>query len=366
MSTAQSKSYNPKRIVYLWGAGATQAEISYLGANTVNLLMRDNQVLGEGVSTRILKRLPTADRTAFLTDNGTDIEKLISLLASCNVERYSALAETIRQFYFEDICDNLAKAEVLSNPQLAIALLSLHANAQFQREETLSAIITTNHDGLLQLAAKEVHAGVDLGIPFHSKDLAPKGKGDVVVLHLHGSFTWTFGVPINVSLLSAGAKYSPDTVWIPPTILKESKNYPFNKLSALAYEFLAQHCDVLRVVGSALTQNDWNVLSMIFSAQRHRELTRGTPFRIELIMPQEAGESIVAECSYLKHLTPIGYLSEGAFAGYTDATSEEWSAEMSNPLFYWLKQKIGFHQNRGDFGSSPLTAPMSRIAGDIP
>jgi hypothetical protein len=57
----------PKKVVYLWGAGGTQAEVNYLGAHTVNLLMRDSEHLGEGVATRILKRLPKRWQSAFLS-----------------------------------------------------------------------------------------------------------------------------------------------------------------------------------------------------------------------------------------------------------------------------------------------------------
>ena len=48
MAKKVAKTDTPKQIVYLWGAGATQAEIDYLGAHTVNLLMRDSDERGEG------------------------------------------------------------------------------------------------------------------------------------------------------------------------------------------------------------------------------------------------------------------------------------------------------------------------------
>ncbi len=229
-----------------------------------------------------------------------DIEKLISLLATSCVKRYDNLAETIRKLYFEDICTSLADAKVLLNPQLAIGLLTMHYDDQFKQQETLSGIITTNHDGLLQLAAQTVRTAVNLGIPFSSKDLILDTTGDAPILQLHGSFTWLFGLPLRVSLLSKMSSYSARTVWIPPTILKESKSYPFNKLSGLAYEILTKRCDVLRVVGSALTQNDWNVISLIFNAQRHKELTNGSPFRVELIMPHRAGTEIAKDCCILR------------------------------------------------------------------
>lgn len=351
--------------MYLWGAGATHAEVQYLGAHTVNLLMRDNDESGEGVATRILGQLPKRWRSSFAVDQGTDIEKLISLLAAGNIDRYTKLAETIRRLYFSDIRRNLWLAKVLNNPALATGLLSLHADATFRQREVLTGIITTNHDGLLLVAAQSVHNGVNLGIPFRSDDVTVATTDTPPIVHLHGSFTWTFGLPLRVSLLSESTTYSPDTVWIPPTIIKESKSYPFNKLAGLAYELLSRQCDVLRVVGSALTQNDWNVLSLLFNAQRHRELTQGAAFRIELVMPQRAGSEIRTACSYLKNLTPIGHLSDGDFAAYKEDDLAATTSEMKNPLFYWLKEKIEFHRNRGEL-TSPLQPAIARLSGEAP
>jgi hypothetical protein len=293
MAKSRRKASSPKSIVYLWGAGATQAEITYLGASTVNLLMRDSEQLGEGVATRILRRLPQRWQSAFAADNGTDIEKLISLLAASGVATHAKLADTIRELYFDDICGSLAAARILTNPQLAVGLLAMHSVETFRKNtEMLAGIITTNHDGLLQSAAQTIEKEVDIGIPFQSTDITQAATSRVRILQLHGSFTWRFALPTSVSLLTASSTYSPDTVWIPPAILKESKTYPFNKLAALAYELLSKYCDVLRIVGSALTQNDWHILSLIFNAQRHREITKGSAFRIELITSHRTGTAI--------------------------------------------------------------------------
>src|SRR5438876_9007222 len=125
--------------------------------------MRDSEKRGEGLSTRILKRLPEPWRKRFLVDQGTDIEKLISLLGASGVSEHVKLAERIRRLYFEDICNNLADAKVLLAPQLAIGLLTMHNNEDFKRQETLSGVISTNHDGLLQLASQRVNAALNLG-----------------------------------------------------------------------------------------------------------------------------------------------------------------------------------------------------------
>ena len=268
----------PKQVVYLWGAGATQAEISYSGATGVNLLMQDIDDLGEGVASRIVQQLDPRWQAVFGTDQGIDIEKLISLLAASGVGEHEALAVKMRQLYFEDICTTLAKTKVVSEPTLAIGLLELHQIDDLKARETLAGIITTNHDGLLQVAAQKVYGSANLGMPFVSEELIAAKNNLPPILQLHGSFTWAFGLPVKVAPLAEDYTYSEDTIWIPPAIPKESKSYPFNKLAGLAYELLSKRCDVLRIVGSALTQNDWNVLSMLFNSQRHREVLGESAF----------------------------------------------------------------------------------------
>jgi len=361
---AARKKPNPKRVVYLWGAGATQGEAQNLGSS-VSLLMRDTKAFGDGVTTRILKRAGSIVSGTFGADSGGDIEKLISLLGGSGIPEHLELAERMRTHYFNELHSSLAVARVLDNPQLAIRLLEMHNDHKFEEEvESLSGIISTNHDGLLQIAFQAVFGEVNLGLSFVSEEFAPSTFSSTpLLLQLHGSFTWKFGVPIQVTTLHKGSKYSPDTVWIPPTTQKESKHYPFNKLSALAYELLAERCDVLRVVGSSLTQNDWNVLCLIFNAQRHREYVKGTSFRIELIMPQEAGERIADECGYLKHLTPIGYLTEGQFADYKDQLIPP-ESDLANPFSYWLSEKRDFHETRNEFDGKDARGMSSTLAGE--
>lgn len=362
----QRPKLKPKEIVYLFGAGATQAEADYLGARPVNLLMRDHEQLGEGVSTRILKQIGRRAIPFASGDGGVDVEKLISLLSASGVDTHSQLAEAMREHYFEAIRTSLVEAQIIERPQLAIGLLEMHHSDVFRNEvELLTGIVTTNHDGLLQIASQKVFGGVRLGFPFASEDLTPANSGAVPsILQLHGSFTWRFGVPVNVTRLREGSRYSHDTSWIPPTILKESKTYPFNKLTGLAYELLARHCDVLRAVGASLTQNDWNVLSLLFNAQRHMELVKKAVFRIELIMPQESGKEIQRNCSYLKNITPIGFLTDGQFAAYKEEGPLP-DPGMKNPFAYWLKEKIGYHRKRNEFGGGALGGIMAELAGDI-
>ena len=88
-----------------------------------------------------------------------------------------------------------------------------------------------------------------------------------------------------------------------------------------------------------------------------------SPFRIELIVPATAGDDISRNCSYLRNLVPVGQLTDGDFEGYRD--SDPITSDMRNPLFYWLKEKIVFHQRRGDFGTSEIGPAVRDIAGGV-
>jgi hypothetical protein len=152
------KQPSAKRVVYLWGAGATHAEGQRLGS-TVSLLMRDSP-LGEGITTRILRRTGKRAVSSFSGEGegSVDIEKLISLLVASGNKAHVDLAEQLRENYFAELRASLYNANVLNNPDLAIQLFTMHANPNFQREiELLTGVITTNHDGLLQLASQQVY-----------------------------------------------------------------------------------------------------------------------------------------------------------------------------------------------------------------
>jgi len=114
--------------------------------------MKDNDT-GEGLSTRILRRSGVPARPFLIEDKGVDIEKLVSLLAASGVAKHTDLAEKMRRLYFDEVRRGLTAARVMSAPQLSIGLLEMHKDMPFRRNvETLTGILTTNHDGLLQIA----------------------------------------------------------------------------------------------------------------------------------------------------------------------------------------------------------------------
>lgn len=347
----------PKQIVYLLGAGATQAEVAHQGAK-VNLLMK-------GISSDILSRANT-DRKLNLRDE-LDIEKLISLLAATGIDEYKREAESLRKAYFEVILEGLTKAGILDNPELAMGLFEMHNNALFKKKiETLSGIISLNHDNLFQVASQNIYKCINLGFKFESDSahfLPGSNKKAPRIIQLHGSFNWLNSLPINVSLLTYHSRYDKDMLWIPPTILKESKDYPYNKLMALAYEILLRKCNILRIIGCSLSQNDWNIISLIFNAQYNQYRNDKTCFKIELLMDEKKCQEIIKEYSYLRNIFPISQLKDGYFDEYKDPDKISKTSELNNPFKYWLITKVQYHQNKGTFDGKSIGKTLKKIIG---
>jgi hypothetical protein len=211
-----------------------------------------------------------------------------------------------------------------------------------------------------------VHGCIFLGFKFKSKgDFFKDDRKAPLIIKPHGSFDWRGAFPIQVLGLKPKSKYSKNMLWIPPTISKESKGYPYNKLSGLAYEVLARKCDVLRIIGCSLSQNDWNMISLLFDSQYSQYLRFGSCFKIELIMGQRQGEGIKDEYSYLQNIFPIGYLTDGKFDDYKNYSKQDppITSELSNPYLHWLKTKVQYHIKRNEFDLRVMGGTLNKILG---
>ncbi len=352
-----------KKIVYLIGAGATQAEVSYQGGEPVILLMKDSEELGkQGVATRVIKRA-NIDRK-FGIKEGTDIEKLISLLAATGIDDYIDQAEKLRQSYYEEIIESLNEVQLLNKSILAVSLLEMHNNRSFKMFELLKGIISLNHDNIFQVASQKVFGSINLGFEFdsiHFKKKSDKNKPPLI-LQLHGSFNWLNDRPIKVIKLNVNNDYRRDMLWIPPKIIKEAKDYPYNKLMGLAYELLVNECDVLRIIGCSLSQNDWNLISLLFNAQYKQYKSRRDNFKIELIMSNKASKFIEKEYSYLRNIIPITERKDGIFKDVFEKEDDfPVNSEVRNPFKYWLKNKVKHHISKKQFDSRNIGKTLKII-----
>jgi hypothetical protein len=121
-------------------------------------------------------------------------------------------------------------------------------------------------------------------------------------------------------------------LWIPPGIEKDKDAYPFNILWGKAFEML--DCDVLRIVGCKLKQNDWGLLSLIFNTQLETDQT----YEIQLIDFHREGELIRQRNGFLRNVKILGELEN---------CQDLVDPPPSNPFESWLRLKLASLREKG-------------------
>ena len=154
-----------------------------------------------------------------------------------------------------------------------------------------------------------------------------------LLIKLHGSFNWKRGFrSIIVDEEQAKTVEQEEMLWIPPSIEKERDAYPFNLLWGKAFQLL--DCDVLRIIGCKLSQNDWGLISLLYNTQ----LEKGGVFNIELICPHEEGINIRTRVGFLKNMFVLGEL---------DNCQDFVDSPPPNPFEGWLRSKLSLHRGNG-------------------
>jgi hypothetical protein len=339
-----------KRVVYLFGAGASQGCVQHHGSDLGILTTHLADDLGNEVRKLVKKRYPKDRSLSDLVNNvisGADIEQVITFLEESGSWTHRDLAKELRDRFRKVLNRRLEKirSELRAFPtDLYAAVIDMH-NVPGS-DERLAGVLTLNYDSLLERAIRDtLGQRLDYGVrmPLTKGRTADSG---VKVLKLHGSFDWRETIPITVT--NPNERHP---VWIPPGIQKAKGSYPFTLLWGQARELLA--CDVLRVVGCRLTSNDWDLISMLFITQHSP--SRRAPYDIEIIdfpsgvaelrdrfpflqvkaMPEleVIGDAIVAET--------IGGAPR-PYSGLSDIEMKrvvDGMAKISNPFQYWLKHK---------------------------
>lgn len=274
-----------KKVVYLFGAGATHAVVKALnpdlGLLTVNIQEQiESNYTNRGIDSAIWNELVT---------QGNDVEHLISVLESQH--NYSA-SERLRKYYRDAIVSLSEK--IPTNPfptNLYSLLIDLHDITELN--EDLLSCITLNYEDILERSIKS-HFGycVDYVVKTDNKQtrISP-----IKVYKLHGSFNWFNSRPVNVKKMTAIK--SKDTLWIPPGVEKRKENYPFNFLWGKVIEDLL-NCDILRVVGCSLSRNDWGLIPLLYTVQRFNQ--KGKKVEIEIIDYPDTAKTIKQTYKYLR------------------------------------------------------------------
>jgi len=289
--TKKKNSAPSLKVVYLLGAGATQAEVS-LKDDTIHILM-DN--IREGILKKIDKQniSELLEIKNELSKEEMDVEHLITLYESTGINKHDIIAKKLKELFINEIREKISKLGADYIPRLLVALIDMHEIDGLN--EKLLGIITLNYEDLLEKAMQRVKHGVDYSIKLNSTHRYLKIKPQVTpVLKLHGSFNWKNEFPITL-VDEDKIECTEDMLWIPPGVEKKRERYPFNILWGRAKELL--DCDILRIIGCSLSRNDWQLISLLYTTQQLTSHKK--EYTIELIDYADAGEKIRKDYSYL-------------------------------------------------------------------
>jgi hypothetical protein len=319
-----------KRIAYLLGAGASEGILKYAEAEK-SILMNS---ITEDISNRIAN--DTKGEFTIVRDElqndlvaGANIEHLITLYEISGYPPHNEIARELKRLFREEIQKRIAELGASFSPKLLLALIDMHSIKDVH--EDLVLILTTNYEDLIERAMQKINKGINYVVSVDCQHPDYCIKEDLVpLLKLHGSFNWKNGHPITVK---EGVEKTEDTIWIPPGVTKKRDSYPFNLIWGRAKELL--NCDILRIIGSSLTQTDWELVSLIHSTQRLR--TDGSPpYTVEFIGLPNACERIKQDYPYLY---PKTYVDMDEFKKFAVGTyMPEYLGRLEPPEEYKLKE----------------------------
>lgn len=278
-----------KKITYLFGAGATHAEIincadiivSKENTNpeevTDGVFKANNGLLISDVSKRVMRIAQQnvwfkSNEEIFTSAKGSlNIELLISLFEINRIE--DDHINHLKKLVENDI-KKILSVERKKEFYLHKAFFELHM--KITDSEKLLGVISLNYDDVLDEAYKEI-LGNDPDYCFTSKRA---GENIMPLLKLHGSFNWQ-----DIEIYR-------NTKSIPIIPIGINKNYlapPYNFIWGHAFELLVE-CDILRIIGCSLSQNDIGLIDLLFKA--HLERNKSIEIQIIDFQPKNDHHSI--------------------------------------------------------------------------
>ena len=221
VAARHTRTTEPKKVVYLFGAGATHAELVTLlpGLTSEDKVRRKLGLLMSQVSARVIEKaglnpkylkgveflepryLEGVELTA-ATSGSQNIELLISLIENSKIHQWERKTQLLRNFVQRDI-ESILTPSRCSRFYLHKALFEFHELPATKDKEELTGVISLNYDNVLDQAYKEFHGKRNYCFSL----VADQISDHIPLLKLHGSFNWTKGV-------------------IMPGTEKESGNYP--------------------------------------------------------------------------------------------------------------------------------------------
>ena len=320
----------PKKIAYLFGAGATHAELVNVEPAALEK-EEERGLLMWSVSARVIekaRRDPEYLKGVEMvsgTSGSLNIELLISLLENSKIEGWESKTATLKRLVQQDL-EGILAPDLTAQFYLHKALFELHKHEVARRQERLLGLISLNYDGVLDQAYRESFPEPP-DYCLSLKGETTSGREPYPILKLHGSFDWrTSGV---------GVREKTRKIDIIP--LGTSKNYdhaPYVFIWSRAFEMLVE-CDTLRLIGCSLSQNDTHLIELLFKAQ----VESGAGFGMEIIAPQSAGEDIRKTCGFFRRIETLNEIEGGLVAEASPGSNafKEWLKYKSDSL---LKEEV--------------------------
>jgi len=302
-----------KKIVYLFGAGATHAELQNIEPD---LIPEKRGLLIKDVSSRVIEKARSESKylkdVAMVSGTGgsLNIELLISLIENSKIHDWEYKTRRLKTLVQHDIEKILVKSRT-RRFYLHKSLFELHEHPATRAREQLIALISLNYDNILDQAYEQYHGRPHYCFSLEDRAATP----DIPLLKLHGSFNWK-------RQTIRGRKR---TIEIIP--LGSTKNYlhaPYGFIWNRALETLIE-CDTLRVIGCSLSPNDAHLIDLLFKAH----LERGTAFDIEIIGSDQTGRGIRGNYGFFPGIRTLSELEEHLIP----------DAAPDNPFKTWLKYK---------------------------
>lgn len=302
----------PKKIVYLFGAGATHAELQSLDPD---LILEKQGLLISNVSARVIERARrekkyTKDVEMVSGTMGSlNIELLISLLENSKIHGWEYKTQRLKKLIQDDI-ENILSKSGTQRFYLHKALFELHRHAITGAREKLLGLISLNYDDVVDQAYRRYY-----GSPNYCFPLAGTPPSELIpLLKLHGSFNWDRqkirGRMRGIEIIPMGSA-------------KSYLHAPYIFIWARALEILIE-CDTLRVIGCSLSPNDAHLIDLLFKAH----LWRGKAFDIEIISSTSDGDAIKKNYGFFRAMKTL-----------TEAESSTPQENPINPFETWLKYK---------------------------
>lgn len=298
------------------GAGATHAELIniYPKKSSDSLFLEQDGLLISQVSKRVFRS--ASDKNIiqksiikkFLTRKDlSNIELFISLIGANRIKSEKA-TEKLKELLEADISKKITDWR-LGRFYFHKSLLELHVLTKDKEE--LLGFISLNYDNVLDKACEAINTRPNYFLSSEQSD-----EKCVPLLKLHGGFNLKDKKRRKIPIITPGI----------------NKNYlelPYNFIWGRALEILIE-CDILRIIGCSLSQNDIGLVDLLFKAH----LARDKELEIEIINRESDGQRTKEAYGFFPSIK-TAYEIENKLI--TDVSIEK--DPSANPFKIWLKAK---------------------------